>query len=216
MADTRGVLIVGSDAVLHGEVMRSRRVEVHGVVEGGVIASEVVVHPNGRISGKLTTDAADVRGQLQGEVRVHNLISIRSTGDVMGNVKYGRLAMEEGGELAAQVRNVPPSISGDLDLTVPRAGSVKITRADLSAFDPDDAPENLTFSISNANGGFIARAQAPRFALDKFTQDELADGQIIFVHDGGADRYAKFDIVVADAAGASSGAPKTVNVAVKT
>ncbi|MGQ0456521.1 MAG: polymer-forming cytoskeletal protein [Hyphomicrobium sp.] len=215
MSDTRGVLIIGSDAVLHGEVQQSRRVEVHGVVEGGVVAREVIVYPEGRMTGKLTTDAADVRGQLHGEVRVHNLISIRSTGDVMGNVKYGRLAIEEGGELAAQVRNVPPSISGDLDLTVPRAGSVRITRADLSAFDPDDAPQNLTFNITNAAGGFVARAQAPRFALDQFTQDELADGQIIFVHDGGGDRFAKFDIVVNDASGASSGAPKTVNVAVR-
>lgn len=215
MSDTRGVLIIGADAVLNGEISQGQRIEVYGVVEGGVSSADVIVHQGGRVSGKVTSDAADVRGQLQGDVRVHNLISIRSTGNVMGTVKYGRLAMEEGGELAAQVRNVPPSISGDLDLTVARAGSVKITRADLSAFDPDDAPEQLTFTVSNASGGFVARAQAPRFALEHFTQDELANGQIIFAHDGSDGRFARFDVVVKDTEGASSGAPKTVNVAVK-
>lgn len=215
MSDTRGVLIIGADAVLNGEIKDAQRVEVLGVVEGGVAAGEVVVHQGGRMSGKVTSESADIRGQLQGDVRIRNLISIRSTGDVMGTVKYGRLAMEEGGELAAEMRNVPPSITGDLSLTVPRSGSIRITRADLSAFDPDDAPENLTFSVSKASGGFVARAQAPRFALERFTQDELAEGQIVFVHDGGADKFARFDVMVADAEGATSGPPKTVNVAVR-
>lgn len=215
MSDTQGVLIIGPDAVLNGEISQGRRVEVYGVVEGGVSAGDVIVHQGGRLSGKVVSNAADIRGDLQGDVRVHNLISIRSTGNVMGTVKYGRLAMEEGGELAAQVRNVPPSITGDLDLTVSRGAAVRVTRADLSAFDPDDAPEDLTFTVSNASGGFVARAQAPRFALDQFTQQELAEGQILFVHDGGPDRFAKFDVIVKDPDGASSGAPKTVNVAVR-
>lgn len=215
MSDTQGVLIIGPDAVLNGEISQGRRVEVFGVLEGGVSAGDIIVHPGGHLSGKIVSNAADIRGDLQGDVRVHNLISIRSTGNVMGTVKYGRLAMEEGGELAAQVRNVPPSITGDLDLTVSRGSAVRVTRADLSAFDPDDAPEHLTFTISNVSGGFVARSQAPRFALDQFTQEELAEGQIIFVHDGGPDRFAKFDVIVRDADGASSGAPKTVNVAVR-
>jgi cytoskeletal protein CcmA (bactofilin family) len=214
MSDTRGVLIVGPDAVLNGEISNARRVEVSGVVEGGVNAGEVIVHPAGRVSGKVTSESAEIRGQLQGDVRVQNLIVIRSTGNVMGRVKYGRLAMEEGGELAAQMRNVPPSLTGDLDLTVARGGSVKITRADLSAFDPDDKAENLQFTVSEASGGFVAREGA-RFAIQNFSQAELADGRIRFVHDGSPVPSAKFDVVVADAAGATSGAPKTVNVAVR-
>lgn len=215
MSETRGVLIIGPEAVLNGEISNARRVEVQGVVEGGVSSTDVVVHQGGRVSGKVRTDAADVRGSLQGDVRVQNLISIRSTGVVEGSVKYGRLAMEEGGELAAQMRNVPPSLTGDLDLTVARSGSVRITRADLSAFDPDDAADKLTFSVSNANGGFVSKAGGARRPVETFTQSELQSGKVLFVHDGSSAATASFDIVVADADGATSGAPKTVNVAVR-
>jgi cytoskeletal protein CcmA (bactofilin family) len=215
MSDTRGVLIVGPEAVLNGEIKNAKRIEVLGVVEGGVSAGEVVVHPNGRMSGKITSNTADVRGNLQGDVRIHNLISIRSTGNVEGTVKYGRLAMEEGAELAAQVRNVPPSLTGDLDLTVARSGSVRITRADLSAFDPDDTADKLTFSVSNANGGFVSKAGGARRPVDTFTQSELQSGKVLFVHDGSDAATASFDVIVADEEGATSGAPKTVNVAVR-
>ena len=215
MADTRGVLIIGSDAVLKGDVKNARRVEVHGYVEGGVAASDVVVHDGGRLFGSVKSDTAEVRGTLQGEVRVQNLISLKSTGSVTGNVKYGRLSMEEGAELTASVRNIPPSISGDLDLTVNKGRSVRITLADLSALDPDDKAADLTFSVSNARGGFVTQSGAPGLAVETFTQADLEGGRVHFAHDGGTAATASFDIVVADDDGATSGPAKTVHVAVR-
>jgi cytoskeletal protein CcmA (bactofilin family) len=215
MADTRGVLIIGTDAVLTGEIKNSRLVEVHGLIDGGIAAGNVIVHEGGRVVGKVRSDTADIHGTLEGDVRVQNLIAIKSTGTVSGVVKYGRLSMEEGAELAANVRNVPPSISGDLDLTVARGGRARITRSDLSAHDPDDTADKLTFSVSNVYGGFLARASAPGQAISTFTQADLSEGKIYFVHDGGSDNSAKFNVVVTDDAGATSGAAKTVAVAVR-
>ena len=130
MSDTRGVLIIGDDAVLKGSVSNSRRIEVHGYVEGEVEAGEVMIAEGGRVYGTVKANAAEVRGTLQGGVRVKELIAIRDTGSVSGNVKYGRLAMDEGAELSATVRNIPPTITGDLDLAVTRGGLVRVTLAD--------------------------------------------------------------------------------------
>jgi cytoskeletal protein CcmA (bactofilin family) len=215
MSDFKGVLLVGADAVLKGEVANGRRVEVHGYVEGQIAAKDIVVHPDGRLFGQIKADSAEVRGTLQGDVRVQNLIAIRNTGTVNGTVKYGRLSIDEGGELSAHVRNVPPSISGDLDLTVARRGSVRITRADLSAEDPDDAAHDLTFTVSNARGGFVSLASSPAEAAGTFSQAALEAGQVLFVHDGGDSPTARFDVVVNDVSGNTSGPPKTVNVAIR-
>ena len=117
MAENTGVLVIGSDAVLTGIVKGARRVEVYGAVDGGLQAGDVTVRDGGLVSGWIKSETSTVEGTLKGDVRVQQLISIKSTGNVSGNVKYGRLAMEEGAELAASVRNVPPSIGGDLDLT---------------------------------------------------------------------------------------------------
>src|SRR6185369_2021709 len=155
MSDNRGLLIIGEGAVLKGDVKSGRRVEIWGYVEGGVTASEVVVQEGGKLFGQVKSDSAEVRGTLQGDVRVQQLIAIKSTGVASGHIKYGRMSMEEGGELIANVRNIPPSIGGDLDLTVSKGRAVRITLADLNALDPDDKPEDLTFEISNTANGFV-------------------------------------------------------------
>jgi cytoskeletal protein CcmA (bactofilin family) len=215
MADNKGVLILGEGAVLKGKVKSGRRVEVWGYIEGGVTASEVVVQEGGKLFGEVNSDSAEVRGTLQGDVRVQKLISIKRTGVASGKIKYGRLSMEEGGELSAHMRNIPPSIAGDLDLTVSKGRSVRITLADLNAVDPDDKPEDLKFEISNASGGFVALSANPKHPVGSFSQADLADGRVLFAHDGSASTTAHFDVRVTDLSGASSGAPQTVNVAVR-
>jgi len=215
MADNRGVLVIGEDAVLKGTVSNGTRVEVLGYLEGGVSSAEVVVHEGGRLFGNVKTGKAAVHGTLQGDVRVKELITIKSTGQVSGNVKYGRLAMEEGAELTARVRNIPPSIEGDLDLTVSRGRTVRITLADINAVDPDDRPENLTFQVANPANGFVVLASNPRQAVATFTQAQLEGGKVLFAHDGSGGSSATFEISVTDASGASSGAAKQVQVAVR-
>lgn len=215
MSDNTGVLVIGADAVLTGDVKGAQRVEVYGVVDGGISAGDVTVRQGGTLSGWIKSDTSTVEGTLKGDVRVQQLITIRSTGSVEGNVKYGRLAMDEGAELTASVRNVPPSIGGDLDMTVTRGRTVKITPADLSAIDPDDAPDALTFKISNVTGGMLTQSGAPGLAVDTFTQADLLAGRVYFAHDGSSAERAHFKVVVSDDDGATSGAAQTVNVAVK-
>ncbi|HML30178.1 MAG TPA: polymer-forming cytoskeletal protein [Hyphomicrobium sp.] len=215
MSDNRGVLIIGQDAVLKGEVRSGQRVEIWGYVEGGVTASEVIVQEGGKLFGTINADSAEIHGTIQGDVRVQQLIQIKSTGYAAGRIKYGRLSMEEGGELSAHVRNIPPTLGGDLDLTVSRGSSVRITTADLNALDPDDRPENLTFHISNAAGGYVALASDPARALVTFSQADLESGQVYFAHDGSNGPKARFDVAVSDVSGATSGGPQTVNVAVR-
>lgn len=215
MSDNRGVLVIGGDAILQGEIRNCREIEVHGYVEGTLEAGNVVVQPNGRLFGTVRAESAEVHGELQGDVRVKQLIAIKSTGTVTGTVKYGRLAMDEGGELSASVRNVPPAIAGDLDLAVARGGSVRLTTADLTALDPDDQSHQLTFSVSNAANGYLAFASAPGQAVISFTQEDLEQGRIVFTHDGSQGETARFDISVADRSGATSGRAQTVNVAVR-
>jgi cytoskeletal protein CcmA (bactofilin family) len=215
MSDNRGLLIIGEGAVLKGDVKSGRRVEIWGYVEGGVTASEVVVQEGGKLFGQVKSDSAEVRGTLQGDVRVQQLIAIKSTGVASGHIKYGRMSMEEGGELIANVRNIPPSIGGDLDLTVSKGRAVRITLADLNALDPDNKPEDLTFEISNTANGFVTLDMMSKQPVSAFSQADLESGRVYFAHDGSEAATAKFDVTVTDLSGASSGVAKTVNVAVR-
>jgi len=66
-------------------------------------------------------------------------------------------------------------------------------------------------------GGFlisrpVATAPVPAFAAASAA--DIDAGRVQFVHDGSSDRWASFEVVVVDGAGAASGAAQTVKVAV--
>ena len=210
-----GILIVREDTIIKGEIRNCRQMEVYGYVEGDVAADTVLVHKNGRCYGTVKTDSADVHGEMQGTVVVRNLINIHDAGSVSGNVRYGKLALAAGGSLSAEVRNIPPGLAGDLDLAVAKGRTVPITVEDLHAVDPDDEAKDLTFTVSNARNGFVALSAAPKRPTTTFTQADLQEGKVIFAHDGTSSNTASFDVVVADHTGATSGAPQTVKVSVR-
>lgn len=214
MTPTQGDAIISDDTVLKGRIAHCKLLEVHGYVEGEVFAERLVVHPGGRVFGTIKVDNAVINGTLQGNVMVKHLIGIGAGGSVTGQVQYGRISLESGAELSADLRNVPPEISGDLDLVVRRGRAVRITTMDLTAIDPDDNATSLNFSVSNATNGFVALHDALRSAIDTFTQADLESGNVMFVHQGDASTTASFDVIVSDSSGATSGAARTVKVAV--
>ncbi len=215
MGDNSRVLVIGEDTFLKGEVRNGGRIEVYGYIEGGVAGEHLIVKPGGRCFGTVQVEDADVHGTVQGQVFVNQLITIRSTGSVAGNVQYGRLSMEMGANLTAEVRNVPPSISGDLDLLVTKGQSVRITVEDLNAVDPDNTAQELTFTVSRPQNGFVTLSSNPGRPVETFTQADLESGVVLFRHDGSNTPKASFDVVVVDSGGASSGAAQTVSVAVR-
>ena len=215
VTEHRGVLVLLQDAIIKGEVRNCRQFHLYGYVEGTIAADELIIYEGGRCYGTVRAGTAQIAGALQGDVYVKNLITIQRTGDVAGQVQYGQLAMEHGGNLSADLRNVPPTLAGDLSVSVRRGSSVVVTTMDLTALDPDDAPEQLLYQITNVRNGFLALSGQPSSPVYVFTQADLQSGRVMFVHDGAISApAASFDAVVADHTGATSGAARTVNVQV--
>lgn len=215
VAANEGLLLIREDTRLQGKVRNCRLLEIYGYVEGEVTVERLLVHPGGSFRGKAHAASAEVYGNVEGTLSVRDLIAIRGAGVVSGNVQYGRIAMESGATLSAEVRNVPPALAGDFELAVFRGRSVGVTMQDLTALDPDDHANDLTFTVSNARNGYIVLADAPAVRIDSFTQADLESNRVVFRHDGTETSEASFDVIVADRAGASSGAPRTVNVTVR-
>ncbi len=212
--DTSRNASIREDTFFKGSIRNGRRLEVHGYLEGEVVTESLFVGRNGRVFGTIRAGNAEIEGMLQGRAIVTGLISIRSNGSVTGNVLYGQLAMEPGGTLSAEVRNVPPSLAGDFHLVVGRGEAVAITSSDLTAYDPDDAAEALSFSVSNLRSGHVVLAGNATSPVERFSLADLLAGKVLFIHDGNDSRNASFEVVVADGKGATSGSSRTVNVSV--
>lgn len=205
---------IGQDLAILGDVLGRGAVEILGHVQGTVSAPSIHIHQGGHVRGAVKADSANVDGTVEGRVAVKHLISIGSSGRVSGDVRYGQLALAEGGDLSADVHNVPPSLGGDFNLLVRRGQRVAVTTLDLTAYDPDSLATDLVYTVTRPTNGIVVRTGAPNVAIEKFTQADLLAGEISFVHDGGAAETASFDVAVTDETGGGSGAPRHVEVAV--
>jgi cytoskeletal protein CcmA (bactofilin family) len=97
-------LIVGPDIKLKGvEITDCDTLVVEGRVEASMDSRVIQIAENGVFIGKVGIDIAEIRGRFEGELDARKQLVIRSTGRVSGKIRYGKIMIEEGGELSGDV-----------------------------------------------------------------------------------------------------------------
>ena len=101
-------LIVGPDIKLKGaEITDCDTLVVEGRVEASMDSRVIQIAENGVFVGKAGIDVAEIRGRFEGELTARKQLVIRATGKVSGKVRYGKVAIEEGGEISGDIAALP-------------------------------------------------------------------------------------------------------------
>jgi cytoskeletal protein CcmA (bactofilin family) len=102
-------LIVGPDIKLKGaEITDCNTLVVEGRVEAAMESRVLQIAEIGEFVGKAAVDTAEIRGRFDGELTVRKQLVIRATGHVSGKIRYGKLSIEEGGELSGDIGAIGP------------------------------------------------------------------------------------------------------------
>jgi len=118
-------LIVGPNITLKGvEITNCDTLVVEGHVEATMDSRMIQIAQPGTFSGRVGIDVAEISGTFSGELTARKRLLVRSTGKVSGKVRYGKLIIEEGGELAGEVTalSAAPGPSGGVG---PRTAAAK-------------------------------------------------------------------------------------------
>jgi cytoskeletal protein CcmA (bactofilin family) len=100
-------LIVGPDVKLKGaEILDCDTLVVEGRVEATMDSRVIQIAAAGSFSGKVGIDVAEVHGCFDGELTARSQLIIHSTGRVSGKIRYGKILIEEGGELSGDVASL--------------------------------------------------------------------------------------------------------------
>lgn len=101
------VLIIGREISLTGQITACDKVVVEGKVEATLSDSRFVeIAETGQFKGAAEIDEAEIRGRFEGKLSVRGRLLIRGTGKVMGEIAYGQIEVECGGELSGTVQTV--------------------------------------------------------------------------------------------------------------
>ena len=97
-------LIVGPDVKLKGaEILDCDTLVVEGRVEATMDSRVIRIAENGSFSGKVSIDIAEIHGSFEGELTARSQLIIHATGKVTGKIRYGKLVIDEGGELCGDI-----------------------------------------------------------------------------------------------------------------
>jgi len=100
-------LIVGPDIKLKGaEITDCDTLMVEGEVDASMDSRVVEIAEQGVFRGKVQVDIAEIRGRFEGELTAHKRLVIRDTGRVSGKIRYGKVCIDEGGELSGDIGTI--------------------------------------------------------------------------------------------------------------
>jgi cytoskeletal protein CcmA (bactofilin family) len=97
-------LIVGPNIKLKGvEITDCDTLVVEGTVEATMDSRVIQIMANGAFKGSADIDIAEIHGQFDGNLTVRDKLVIFSQGKVNGTIRYGKVIIEEGGQLSGDV-----------------------------------------------------------------------------------------------------------------
>jgi cytoskeletal protein CcmA (bactofilin family) len=100
-------LIVGPNIKLKGvEITDCDTLVVEGHVEATMDSRMIQIAENGTFSGTAGIDIAEIHGGFSGELTVRKCLTIHATGQVTGKIRYGKLVIEEGGEISGDIKKL--------------------------------------------------------------------------------------------------------------
>lgn len=98
-------LIVGPNIKLKGlEITDCDTLLVEGSVEATMKSRVIEIAEIGAFKGEAEIEVAEIRGRFDGNLTVRDKLVIHATGRVTGKVRYGKLVIEEGGQLCGEVQ----------------------------------------------------------------------------------------------------------------
>lgn len=98
------ILTVGNDILLKGEIATCDRLVIEGEVDAKLNDVHTVeIAETGSFRGKAEIEDAEISGVFEGDLVVRNRLTIYSTGKVRGNITFGEIEIERGGELTGTI-----------------------------------------------------------------------------------------------------------------
>ncbi len=102
-AAASGTLLVGQAIKFKGQIEACQNLVVEGRVEAELAAQSLTVLKGGRFKGTAEVDKADIAGGFEGRLTVHGPLAIKAGGTASGRIRYQRISIEGGGEIAGDV-----------------------------------------------------------------------------------------------------------------
>ncbi|NEZ47467.1 polymer-forming cytoskeletal protein [Clostridium niameyense] len=90
--------VIGSDTSIEGDINSSETIKIDGKLIGDIEGkSQVIIGDLGLVQGNINAKDITISGKVEGNIICNNLIQIKSSGKVLGDIQTINLVVEDGG-----------------------------------------------------------------------------------------------------------------------
>ncbi|MEO8760712.1 MAG: polymer-forming cytoskeletal protein [Bacteroidia bacterium] len=94
-ADSTSVNLIATGTTITGDVKTEGDFRIDGTLQGTLtVKGKLVVGSNGLIKGEIECQNADVSGEVNGKINVNELLALRATAKINGDIFTGKISIE--------------------------------------------------------------------------------------------------------------------------
>ncbi len=95
--ETPSVNIIGNGTEINGNIKTNGDLRIDGFIKGTIVATgKVVVGSTGKVEGEISCQNADISGDVKAHIKVTELLSLKASATVSGDIFTNKLAIEPG------------------------------------------------------------------------------------------------------------------------
>lgn len=103
---------ISEGTVIEGEINSSGDIRIDGKVKGTLRSkSKVVIGTSGEVDGDISCHSADVHGFVTGKLKVRDILYLKSTARISGDILSKKLVIESGAVFDGNCSMSDPSIT---------------------------------------------------------------------------------------------------------
>lgn len=89
--------MITAGTTITGDISCNSDIRIEGTLKGNLVAKgKLVIGSTGEIKGEVSCQNCDIEGLLDGKVTIQELLSLRATAKVVGDIITNKLAIEPG------------------------------------------------------------------------------------------------------------------------
>ncbi|HOJ52883.1 MAG TPA: polymer-forming cytoskeletal protein [Syntrophales bacterium] len=89
-------IILGETAQIKGDLWGEGMTLIKGKVTGNIEGEQIIIDDKASIYGDIIGQTVSIAGEVDGQITAKEMVEIKATGHVKGDIKAPRIAIEEG------------------------------------------------------------------------------------------------------------------------
>jgi Integral membrane protein CcmA involved in cell shape determination len=97
ISEVKALNTIAQDTRIKGNIESNGDIRIDGILDGDLdCKGRVVVGPESKVTGTIRCNSAEIMGFVKGEIIVKELLSLKGSATITGNLTMGKLSVEPG------------------------------------------------------------------------------------------------------------------------